>query len=223
MLNVGLGVIFGVALLVLVRVAVFVLRGGLRSGEVQWRETRDPVPAPLYDRDDDDDDSASAAKVSLPVLNAKSKACGDCGHWDQAAGQRAMQKNPAFARMMAFRAPYEQNWVRDKNYAAKEREISDASAQLRALEHERSVARANAAPDVREGIVAGLDLSISDVERKISELEAELKTLPQWEKGGLDDPQVRAMISLTWDDFGVCSRHTELRAKTDNCEHFEAR
>lgn len=173
-----------------------------------------------YDRGDEGDEPAEpASKVSLPIVQSKPQ-CGTCKHWDQAAGQREMAKNPAFARVMAFRQPYEQNWVRHPEYAAKEREISNANQELKALELERRRARLAGA---EEGPLAGLDLSIKEMERKIETLEAELAKLPEWERGGLSDPGVRAMVGLTWEDFGVCTEKAIIIAKVDSCDQHTPR
>lgn len=59
-----------------------------------------------------------------------------------------------------------------------------------------------------------------DVEQS-QELQARLLEV---DPGTREDPEVDPeLVSLSWEDFGLCAKHKELRARTDGCDAFEVR
>lgn len=164
----------------------------------------DPEP------DDEDEDEAPAAKVVLPVVQAS---CGTCAHWNHALGQRAMRQNPAFARVMMLQEPYQQGWIRNPEHIAKEHQIVAKSRELDELQRELRATKLDPTKDT-----SGLMLSVDELQKEITALEAELAKIPEYSKGGLTDAGVKSSMGLTWDDFGACTEHSEIRAKTDRCE-----
>ncbi len=132
----------------------------------------------------------------LPVLNGQKKArrCEDCANWNLEHGQRLMQKHQPFALAAQHVSP------------------SQMGVPVRAFRSNPEYERVRAALD------KALDEGAPDHELRA--LQAELEVLnPQ--VVDVDavkvDPRVEV---LTWEDFGACLQHREIRARNDQCDRF---
>lgn len=140
---------------------------------------------------------AGNVQTTLPVLQTSTApqkpSCGNCAHFSLEGGQAIMRCNPAFLAA----AEHLQPWQMGRPVR------TDPNPAY--LELEKRVEAAGAAGD-------------KELEQK---LQNELMTMNPGEQP--PDPVPAELLELTWDQFGACGAHQELRPSIDHCDRWAPR
>lgn len=148
-------------------------------------------------------------KVELRVVQAEEGLCGKCRAFSVKGAKAIFRQQGAFTDVQQHLAPW-QYFNPPKLVTNPEWEELEAKLD-----------------EINEAM---LDADPQDIERS-AELEAERQRLldeqskltPKLlQKPGPTDIDPRD-LALTWDDFGYCEKHRELRTKPDGCPDFEER
>lgn len=149
-----------------------------------------------YSTLDDDDTPAPGMKRALPVVAIGT--CNECSAWSLEAGQRLLDARPAFRAAGQFLSPAQMGQKRNPAFMDLEKRIFDAEKAIDRMAH----------PDDAAGLRAQAELH---------ELRAELAATPEY----LNVEGIEKNMKVTWQDFGLCTLHKQIRAKTDSCDRFQ--
>ncbi len=133
------------------------------------------------------------------------RACSDCAHFDLKAGQELMKSHAPFREVMQHIKPWqasvERNFVPNPEYEAAQTTLEDLFRQH------------------GDGI---LDASHPH-HSEFREVQDRIELLnPQIEQAPMEYVDAD-MLKLRWTDFGLCTEHSECRAKEDSCPRWRPR
>lgn len=117
--------------------------------------------------------------------------CGSCDHFALGPGQRLLDAHPAFRQVAQTLQPWQMGQKRNPDYIAIERKIYEVEEGK-----EGPIGKGNA-----------------------TALRGELATLEEYLEAAPDS--LSKNMKVEWRDFGLCSEHRHLRAKTDTCDRFK--
>lgn len=144
-----------------------------------------------------EDEPPSAARPPKRALEVVASCLG-CDAWSHEAGQRLMDAQPAFRAAGSFLSPAQMGQRRNPEYMKLEKQIYETEKL------------------VKKGQEPAVELP---AKKRLETLRAELAAMPEY----VNPEGIEKNMKVTWADFGLCTSHRELRAKTDRCDRYKPR